>query len=281
MNYLRGNYVSAASAVVVAAFLFSAAFTGANALVSPVTGKATKCTAIISCSFNLTSSNVTGPASTSGYVGGYVGQNLTFSAGSVNFRLPGETNTTYASGVYSGTANVTGSSATAGTIYHVTGKFTATDTNTGKIVKGSTDYKVGVKSRSGRGGGNTWTLVGGKMVINVLNIDGTSTSMVCNPSYTLNAGDNSICSVTVTDLNKVSGTIPTGVVHFSSSNTAIGTLSTSSCTLSAAGSCSVTLISNPDTDGGYVTVTAHYVGDSRHLSGSASNLFSVVGCQTC
>ncbi|MEO9320418.1 MAG: hypothetical protein ABI361_07075 [Nitrososphaera sp.] len=256
------------------------AFTSTASASGQITGNATKCTAVISCTFALTDGTSSGSASTSGYVGGYVGQNLVFSGGSISFTLPGETIATYASGVYSGTANVTGTG-TAGTIYHVIGRFSATDTNTGKVVSGVTNYSVGVKGHSGRGGGNTWTLVGGTIIINQQNLDGTTTSMVCNPSYTLNAGDSAVCTVTIADLNKVSGTVPTGAISFSSSNTAIASLSASSCNLSSAGTCSVSVNSNIDTDGGYVTITAVYPGDKTHLGGTASHLFSVVGCQTC
>src|ERR1700736_6481075 len=137
---------------------------GASAA-AQINGNGMRCTGLASCSFSLTDGNGgTGTASTYAGVGGYVGQSpLNFAGGTVYFRLPGEASVTVASGVYSGQAVLSGSSSTAGTLYHITGTFSATDVNTGKVVTGSTDTVVGIKGHSGRGGGITFTLVTGQI----------------------------------------------------------------------------------------------------------------------
>lgn len=118
-------------------------------------GRRRAAVALASCSFSLTDGNGgTGTAYTSAYVPGYVGQSpLYFSGGYVSFKLPGESTTTYASGVYSGVAVLAGYSSTAGTLYRMNGSFSATDANSGTVVTGTTNTVVGIKGHSGRGGG--------------------------------------------------------------------------------------------------------------------------------
>src|SRR2546426_10064880 len=104
----------------------------------PITGAANKCRGLASCTYALTGTGGSGTASTYAGVGGYVGQSpLNFYGGSVYFRLPGETVTTYAKGTYSGQAVLAGYSSTAGTLYHITGTFKGLDANTGTIIMGS------------------------------------------------------------------------------------------------------------------------------------------------
>src|ERR1700694_4035966 len=79
---------------------------------SPITGNATRCSALATCSFTLSSSSGSGWASTYSSL--------------VYFQLPGEPKATY-NGVAHTTAVVAGYSNTAGTLYHVTGTFSATD----------------------------------------------------------------------------------------------------------------------------------------------------------
>lgn len=276
MAYLKLSSILVAVVLVCSATIFAALMASVYAAVNPtINGKATSCSGVINCSFALTNASGTGSASTSGFVGGYVGQNLTFYGGSVTFRLPGELTTTYASGVYNGKALVSGFSSTAGTLYHVTGSFKATDANNGKIVSGSTNVLVGVKGHSGRGGGIYWTLVSGSITLTQLNIDGTTTSVACAPS-TIASGASATCSAAVTDLNKLSGTVPTGTVTFYASNIGLGSFSKSSCGLSTTtGSCSVNFVSNAEYGGGTTSIYSSYSGDSLHSASSARTVLYV------
>src|SRR5579862_1393768 len=81
------------------------------------TGTITGCSGVASYTFALTVNGQTGSATTSAFVGGTVGQpTLLFSGGSVSFRLPGESTTTYLTGVYSGMGTYIGWT-TAGSTY--------------------------------------------------------------------------------------------------------------------------------------------------------------------
>jgi hypothetical protein len=247
---------------------------GSYASSTLITGTATKCTSLTNCTFSLTNGNGgTGTASTFAGVPGYVGQSpLYFSGGSVSFLLPGEPTATYASGVYSGVAVLAGTSSTAGTLYNITGSFSATDKNTGTVVIGSTNTVVGIKGHSGRGGGNIYTLVGGSIALNATGKYGTTTKVSCAPSSFL-LGVSTSCTVTVSG-----GSSPGGTVTFSQSGGS-GSLSFPSpptCSL-ASGSCSLTITGASP---GVPQVLASYPGDSTNLGSSGTFSLSVLAIPT-
>lgn len=242
----------------------------------PVTGVATSCGGIASCAFSLTDGNGgTGTATASAGVGGYVGQSpLPFSGGYVIFQLPGDAVPTSAYGVYSGQAVLDGYSSTAGTLYNTTGTFSALDASTGLVVTGTTNTVVGIKGHSGRGGGNTYTLVAGTISISETPLHTTTTSVTCSPTpVPVNAP--TYCTATVTDAIVGTPVTPTGSVTFGSSGA--GTFSAASCSLYGSGAiatCLVTYTPAPGTEGTQATITASYPGDSTHL-GSTSASFTI------
>ena len=239
-----------------------------------VSGTATKCTGLATCMFTLTDgSGGTGTASTYAGIPGYVGQSpLNFYGGSVSFKLPGETTATFASGVYGGSAVLNGTSSTAGTLYHTTASFSATDQNMGTVVTGSTDTVVGIKGHSGRGGGNTYTLVSGSITLIATGKYATTTKLSCSPqSFLLDGSTN--CTVTVSG-----GSSPGGTVAFSQSGGS-GSLSfpnPATCTLSS-GSCSLTMTG---TSPGAPLVLASYPGDSTNLGSSGTFSIGVMAIAT-
>lgn len=99
---------------------------------------------IVSCGISLSSCSFSIPDADDTTFG-YVSTTYT----NVLFQLPDESQATYAAGAYV----VQVQSVPNAQAYHVTGSFTATDSNTGKTVTGKTDYVVDVFCRSGRGGG--------------------------------------------------------------------------------------------------------------------------------
>ena len=242
-----------------------------------VNGVATRCSnGIASCSYSLTDADGTGSASTNAFVGGYVGQSpLPFTGGSVTFQLPGEAQATYAPGAYNGEAVLDGTSPTAGTLYQTNGTFWATDVNTGLVVVGTTSTIVGIKGHSGRGGGDSYTLVSGTISINpILSPLVTSLVLNCDPSSTP-VDFQSTCTVTVTDTDTSAPVPPTGSVALTSSGA--GTFSANSCSLVGSGltaTCQVSYTSSPGSEG-QQSITANYVGDSVHLGSSASFMLTV------
>jgi hypothetical protein len=233
-----------------------------------ITGTATKCSGLASCYFALTGTGGTGWASTIAFVGGYVGQSPLNFRGTISFLLPGEANPTY-NGSYQGQAVLAGYSSTAGTLYHVTGTFSALDANTGTFVTGSTDTLIGIKGHSGRGGGIFFTLVHGSIMLNKSTSRASSTTLVCNPS-SLSPGGSTTCTVTVNDPGAGSASTPKGTVTFTQSSAVPGTFHpAASCTL-VGGTGSVTFTVNPEGDGYYVRLTASYGGDSVHEGSAAS-----------
>jgi hypothetical protein len=242
---------------------------------TPITGLATHCSGLASCTFSLTDGNGgTGTATASAGVGGYVGQSpLPFSGGYVTFQLPGDALPTYAYGVYSGQAVLDGYSSTAGTLYNTTGTFSALDVNTGLVVTGTTNTVVGIKGHSGRGGGNIYTLVGGTISISETSLHTTSTSVTCSPTpIAVNA--QTYCTATVTDTIVGTPVTPTGSVTFSSSGA--GTFGSASCSLFGTGANATCLVGYTPASGteGTQTITANYPGDSTHL-GSTSASFTI------
>jgi hypothetical protein len=185
--------------------------------------------------------------------------------------LPGETQSTHATGVYSGQAVFAGYSLTAGTVYHVTGTFAVVDASDGKVVKGQTDAFIGIKGHSGRGGGNTYTLVNGTISLKDTGLDGTLTSVNCSPS-TVKALHFTTCTVTVTDLVTGATGYPTGKVVFSTTS-GYGSFKPGSCYLSS-GSCSVEF---KPLGGSSLPVYAEYRGDSTHYRSSGRTQVYVTG----
>ena len=241
-----------------------------------IIGSATSCSGIASCHYAIASKIGNGSATTSAYVGGYVGQSpLLFSGGLVYFQLPGESLTTY--GYYSGQAVLAGSSSTSGTIYHINGTIKATDANTGTMVKGSTNGYVGIKGHSGRGGGNTYTLINGTIKLVPTTQRTSLTSLACSP-YSISAGGKTTCKVTVTDPGAGTSSTPTGKVTFVLSTTGSGKFSpANNCTL-VSGTCSVTYTQG-DNDYCTVVITSKYVGDSIHQGSTSTNsVITIIGC---
>lgn len=267
---MKTNLVLSAIAVLVFVVLSH------NAFASIQSGHVTSCSGLASCQYTITSKSGSGWASTHAFVGGYIGQSpLPFSGGSAYFQLPGEPLATY-NGIYSGQAVLAGYSSTAGTIYHVTGTIKALDANTGNVTTGSTDGFVGIKSKSGRGGGNTYTLINGTIKLNELKIRSSSTSLVCSPS-SISQGGKTICKATVTDPGAGAASIPTGKVTFTQ-NPISGTFSpANNCTL-VSGTCSVTFTQG-DNEYCTVAITAKYSGDSIHQgSTSTKSILTIIGC---
>ena len=197
-----------------------------------------------------------------------MGQNFTFSGGSLTFQLPGEPIASSSAGVYSGTAiNTKVFSSTAGLIYKVTGSFAAADSNTGKIVKGTTSGFVGIKGHSGRGGGNTYVLLNGTITFTQTSLLATVLSVTCTPT-SLMFGQATKCTATVTNTGG-SGTVATGQVTVSSSSG----FSPVKCTLSS-GTCSVNIFPA----GGTWPVYGAYGGDSQHYKSSARGPELYVSC---
>lgn len=244
-----------------------------------VAGVATTCAnGLASCSFTLSDgSGNTGTASTSAFIGGYVGQSpLPFSGGSVAFRLPGEALTSYAYD-YSGQAVLDPSCTLLGSCYQITGTFYGTDTNTGDIVTGSTYTVVSITGHSGRGGGNTYTLSSGSISITTITTpETTSSALSCQPS-SAPVNSQAFCTITVTDTAPTTPPVPpSGAVTFASSGA--GAFTATSCTLAGSGAvstCAVSYTPSPGSEG-TDTVTASYAGDTIHLSSSASTLLGVV-----
>jgi hypothetical protein len=230
---------------VFAVLIFAVTSHEANANTT-IAGIATNCIAITTCTFAITG----GSASTS--------------AGSISFKLPGETLITHAA-PYS----VTYPPYAGG--WHVTELFTVIDANNGKVVTITTDAYVKATGHSGRGGGITYSLdtslgKGGRITFNLTNLDGTTTTVTCNPS-SVPSGNSSVCTVKVSDPANLSS-IPTSTVTLSSSNTLIGTFSSASCSLST-GSCSVNFVTNQEYGPGTTSIYVAYNGDSTHYASAA------------
>jgi len=235
-------------------------------------GYATSCSGLAYCHYVLSSAAGSGYSQTYAGVGGYVGQSPLYFSGTAAFLLPGEAVATY-NGTISGAAILAGYSSTAGTVYHVKGNLTGRDANDGFLVKGSTDTFVGIKGHSGRGGGNTYTLINGSIAFTKSGQRSSSTTVACTPS-SITLGGVTTCKVTVTDPGAGFASTPTGVVSFTASNTFLGSLSPTSCTLSS-GSCSVNFKSNAESEPGTTSIYASYPGDSIHVSSSGSTLVYV------
>lgn len=242
----------------------------------PISGTATHCTGLATCSFTLSSNSQTGWAKTTAGVGGYVGQSPLLFSGVSSFLLPGEAIATY-NAAYSGQAVLAGFSTTAGTLYHVTGTITGLDANDGTIVNGKTDTTIGIKGHSGRGGGIYFTLVSGAISFTKSTMRSSSTTVACTPS-SITAGSTATCTVTVSDPGVGTKITPTGTVSVTASNSGLGTFNQSSCTLSA-GSCSVNFKSNQEFSG-TTSIYSTYSGDSSHIASSGRTLLYVIPSTT-
>jgi len=242
----------------------------------PITGVATSCGGIASCTFSLSDgSGGTGTLTASAGVGGYVGQSpLPFSGGYVSFQLPGEAQVTYAYGVYSGEAVLQSGT---GSTYQTTGTFYAIDVNTGLVVTGTTVTVVTITGHSGRGGGNTYTLNSGSVSITGSTPHTTTMTLSCSPTPTAVEAQ-TFCTATVTDTDTGTPVPPSGPVTFTSSSSA-GIFSSTSCSpygTGATASCAVSYTPASGTEGTQ-TITASYLGDSFHLGSPAASFAITVG----
>lgn len=239
-----------------------------------ITGTASSCSGLASCSFALTGTGGSGRATTSAFVAGYVGQSPLNVSGTISFILPGESNYTY-NAPYRGQAVLDGYSSTAGTLYQVTATFSAIDANTGTLVTGSAVTVVGIKGHSGRGGGNYYTLVSGSITIYTSSLRGSSTVLVCSPT-SLTPGGTTTCTVTVSDSGAGAASTPTGTVTFNQSTAGVFSPA-ASCQL-VNGTGTVTFTVNPEAAGYYINLSASYGGDAVHLGSTSANvLLSVYG----
>ncbi len=248
-------------------YLSLALFLLGNLASAHYTAVATKCSGLAACTFSLVNGNVIYTESASAGVGGYVGQSpLNFYGGVVLLRIPGEANSIYISGGYSGNAVLDGYNSIAGTLYKVSGNFLGLDTNTGNIIKGYTIAFVGIKGHSGRGGGNYYTLLNGTMGIYKTNQYVTIANVSCTPSSLMPA-QTTKCTATVKNYLP-GGIAPPGNVIFSQ-NGSYGTFSNNGkCTLSNLGTCSVTFKIADEAVGG-VSIGLLYKGDKLHYKSSA------------
>jgi Bacterial Ig-like domain (group 1)/Bacterial Ig-like domain (group 3)/Calx-beta domain len=104
----------------------------------------------------------------------------------------------------------------------------------------------------------------------------TDTSVTCSPS-TVAVDASTTCTATVTDSSGGTKSTPTGSVSWSSDGAgdfSSGGSPTTSCTLNASGSCSVTYTPTAVGSGSH-TVTGSYDGDAKHLTSSGSDTVSV------
>lgn len=229
---------------------------------SQITGTATSCSSFYACIYTITNSHGHGSATT------YFYYNYAYNT-YVKFQLPGEAKSTTSQPYKTNTLGQSGNT------YHVGGSFTAIDANTGKVVTGTTDdYIVRTQHCSRTGCYYTYALSSGTIAFTLTNLDGTATSLVCNPA-TFPAGGSTSCTVTVTDLAN-SGSFPTGSVAFAISTYGeYGTFTPPSCTLSS-GTCSV-IFRPSDNSVGTISLTASYPGDSSHYLSSGGTSVSVTG----
>jgi hypothetical protein len=260
--------------LLVGGLMLGAPLTSVSAAV-PITGVATSCGGLASCTFFLSDgSGGTGTLTASAGVGGYVGQSpLPFAGGYVSFKLPGEAQVTYASGVYSGEAVLQSGT---GSTYQTTGTFYAIDVNTGLVVTGTTVTVITITGHSGRGGGNTYTLNGGSVSITESTPHTTTMTLSCSPTPIAVEAQTS-CTATVTDTDTGTPVPPSGPIAFTSDSA--GTFSSTSCSpygTGATASCAVSYTPASGTEGTQ-TITATYLGDSFHLGSPAASFAITVG----
>jgi hypothetical protein len=224
---------------------------------SQIAGTATSCSSFWACAYTITNSQGHGSAST------YLYYYNTYA----KYQLPGEAKSTTSQPYKTNTLGQTGNN------YHVGGSFTAIDANSGKVVTGTTDdYITRTQHCSRTGCYYTYALSSGKIAFTLTKLDGTATSVACNPT-TFSAGGSTTCTVTVTDLAN-SGTFPPGSVAFGISTAGeFGTFTPPKCTLSS-GSCSVSFAPS-DNSVGSIGITASYPGDKARYTSSGATTVSV------
>ncbi|HZY70325.1 MAG TPA: hypothetical protein VFF67_05025 [Thermoplasmata archaeon] len=223
---------------------------------SSITGTASSCSGLYSCSYSLNGSAGSGSATTGSY--------------GIAFRLPGEKNQT----IGQFTASVVNRT---GTIDRVQGSIFAIDANSGKIVFGSFDTYVNATAHCSRTGCYyTYKLVSGSITFQITRFDGTTTTVACTPS-SISAGGSTKCTATVTDLANRSLS-PTGNVSFTSS---IGGFSAGSfanhghCAL-VKGSCTLKFVT-ADNTAGTVSISAAFHGNVREYKSQGRSSISVNG----
>lgn len=252
--HLKGKaLVILAIAVLVSSEMFQSA-----AASTTITGIAASCTGLGDCNYTIANGSGSGWATTSTAFGSVI-----------SFQLPGESLATRGQPYSVHTVSISGN------VYTEAGSFAVTDANTGKIVSGTTNTMITATQHCGRTGCyTTYALVSGKITFNVTNVDGTVTTLACNPS-SFNSGGSTKCTATVRDQANPSK-FPTGTVAFSISAFYSGTFSNAGkCTLSS-GSCSVQFTPS-DNSVGNIPIHAVYKGNSVYHTSSASAIVSVTG----
>ncbi|TMI57412.1 PKD domain-containing protein, partial [Candidatus Bathyarchaeota archaeon] len=101
-----------------------------------------------------------------------------------------------------------------------------------------------------------------------INKRSSSTAVVCSPS-TVNEGQSTTCTATVTDTSPGTPITPTGTITFTSTPNGL-LASPLKCTLSASASCSVAFNAPAGSGGTTYTLTASYSGDLNHGTGSGT-----------
>ena len=250
MKFSRIVLVPAALLLILVAVPFAGASTN-------VSGPSSSCGQLGSCYFVLNTSAGIGYASTSVF-------------GSISFRLPGETNGS--TGTFGW--KVVGQT---GTVDRVQGTIFATDSNSGKIVLGSTDTNITVTKHCYHTGCSyTYSMVNGTVKLHLTSLDATTTAVSCSPS-TFAAGSSTKCTATVTDGANHSLT-PTGTVTFSTYY-GVGVIGSfahhGACSL-VSGSCILRFTALDETVGSF-QILVSYHGFHPDYKSAGSTTISVTG----
>ncbi|MCI4334995.1 MAG: hypothetical protein L3K04_05150 [Thermoplasmata archaeon] len=225
---------------------------------SRVNGKATSCSGLGACVYNVSNA------------GGYGWVRTTTAFGSyASFRLPSETNATTGAPYIATVVNVSG------TTNHVLGSFLGIDVNSGKIVSGTTDANVTKTTHCYRNGcSNTYSLINGSVVVRISKLDGTRMVFGCSPSSIL-AAQSTTCTVTVTDAANASFH-PTGNVSMKVLGVGVGQFANKGVCKLTNGACSLKFTGS-DEFVGTATFSASYSGNSVDYKSSALTRISVSG----
>jgi hypothetical protein len=224
---------------------------------APVNGTVTTCTSTSACAFVFNTSAGTGWATTTNKV--------------ISFQLPGEAKASYNVSYSTYIARLTGTYT-----YWTVGNFLGTDSNSGKVVFGTTNtnYTITCHGHSGRGGGCTYTYTtdNGTIVFHFTQAEQTSTAVSCSPSGVTVPGQTT-CTATVTNLWNASH-VPTGKIHFSSQG--LGSFAShGNCNLTA-GACSLKWTPFDNTVGS-VTISANfYARGTAFYKSSSSTVVGVI-----
>jgi hypothetical protein len=220
---------------------------------SVVTGVASACSNLGSCSFKLSNASGTGSAYTY--------------PPSAYLRLPGDANTSSGQFRYATISHNT-------TNYYQQGTFVAVDVNSGHVVFGKTFTNVTVTTHCSRTGCYSfYALRNGSIALQVSSLWGTRVLLSCSPSA-VRASHSTLCTASVAPYAKIVK-VPRGNVTFGDySYSVYGTFSHKGvCTLSN-GTCSVKFTVSDDSTG-YCAIFAKYGGSSAFYTSSASGSITV------